>query len=82
LKIKRWVESGAKWPAAPKSRAESAPAPKSTHWAFQPVVKPPRPLVTQRDWVRTPIDRFVLARLEKEKIAPSPEADRHTLIRR
>ncbi|HEV8146439.1 MAG TPA: PSD1 and planctomycete cytochrome C domain-containing protein [Bryobacteraceae bacterium] len=71
-KIQQWVTAS----AGPVTAA------RSTHWAFQPVVKPPRPLVSQREWVRTPIDRFVLARLEKEKIAPSPEADRYTLIRR
>ncbi len=48
-----------------------------THWAFQPVKRPPLPVATAN-----PIDAFVLARLEKEKIAPSPEADRITLLRR
>src|SRR5436190_1789530 len=52
------------------------------HWAFKPPVRPPDPDVKDKKWPRNPIDRFVLARLEKEKLAPSPEADRAALIRR
>src|SRR5215467_12358119 len=52
------------------------------HWAFQAIRRPKVPAVALRTWVRNPIDHFVLARLEKEHIAPSPEADRVTLIRR
>jgi hypothetical protein len=52
------------------------------HWAFVPPVRPQLPQVKNSDWVRNPIDRFVLAKLEKEGLAPSPEADRVTLIRR
>ncbi len=52
------------------------------HWAFQPPARPPQPKVQNQKWARTPPDAFILARLEKEKLAPSPEADRATLIRR
>jgi hypothetical protein len=52
------------------------------HWAFVPPTRPEAPAVTDESWVRNPIDRFVLARLEKEGIRPSPEAERATLIRR
>ena len=52
------------------------------HWAFQPVRRPKPPDVRQSAWVRNDIDRFVLARLEKEGIAPSPEADPLILRRR
>src|SRR5262245_1010214 len=52
------------------------------HWAFMAPTRPELPNVKNRTWVRNPIDAFVLARLEKEKIKPSPEADRVTLIRR
>jgi hypothetical protein len=59
------------------------PAPKNAdHWAFQPIRRPTLPMVKNAAWVRNDIDRFVLARLEKEGIAPSPEADRVTLLRR
>ena len=44
------------------------------HWAFQPIHRPAVPVVRDQSWPRNPIDRFVLARLEKEGIKPSPEA--------
>ena len=65
--LRRWVAEGAKW---------------QSHWAFTPPVKPALPVVRRPGWEANPIDRFVLARLEKEKLKPSPEADRRTLIRR
>lgn len=52
------------------------------HWAFQPPSRTDPPAVRQRDWVRTPVDRFILARLEAQRIRPSPEADRPTQLRR
>ena len=52
------------------------------HWAFKAPVRPALPRVGRADWVRTPIDAFVLARLEKEGLAPAPEADKATLLRR
>ena len=52
------------------------------HWAFVPPVRPSLPAVKNAAWVRNPIDRFVLARLEAKGLAPSPPADRLTLIRR
>ncbi len=53
------------------------------HWAFEPPVQAALPPTVQgADWVRTPIDVFVLARLEREGLSPSPPADRHTLVRR
>src|SRR5262245_58979090 len=56
--------------------------PPARHWAFRPIVRPREPAVKGVEWVRNPIDTFVLARLEKEGIAPSPEADKVTLLRR
>src|SRR5438445_311999 len=52
------------------------------HWSFQPVRRPAIPKVRDKSWVRTPIDAFILARLEKENIKPAPEADKRTLLRR
>src|SRR5439155_11926328 len=52
------------------------------HWAFKSPVRPQVPEVKNKKWVRTPIDNFVLARLEKEGLKPSPEADKVTLLRR
>jgi len=65
--IKAWIDSGAKW---------------ERHWAFVAPVRPELPGVKQEAWVRTPIDRFVLAKLESHGLAPSPEADKATLLRR
>jgi len=53
-----------------------------THWAYVKPVRPELPKVKNSRWPRNPIDAFILARLDKEKLKPSPEADRATLIRR
>lgn len=52
------------------------------HWAYRSVVRPPIPAVTDRDWPRRPLDRFVLARLEAAGLRPAAEADRATWLRR
>ena len=57
-------------------------APYQTHWSFLAPVRPPAPAVKRAEWTRNPIDRFVLARLESEGLAPAREAGRATLIRR
>jgi len=74
--LKRWIDQGAKSPADEK--AESV-----LHWAFvPPPAVVPVPAVKQKSWVRNSIDNFILAKLEKEKIQPSRDADKITLIRR
>ncbi len=57
-------------------------APQAPHWAFQPVREPALPAVTRVTWCSTPVDQFILARLESGGSAPAPSADRRTLIRR
>ncbi len=52
------------------------------HWAYKKVVKPTVPVVKQRAWVKTPVDAFILAKLEAQGITPSPAADKITLLRR
>src|SRR5438128_3064203 len=54
----------------------------SRHWAFQPVKRSTVPNVSDPSWVRTPIDAFVLSRLEKIGLKPAPATDRRTLLRR
>ncbi len=76
--LKRWVDEGAKMPL----EAASATQRKTDHWSFQPLAHPTPPAVRNRDWVRNPIDAFVLARLEAAGLDPSSEADKTTLIRR
>jgi hypothetical protein len=65
--LKRWIDEGAKW---------------SAHWAFTAPRRPAPPVVKAKDWVRNPVDAFILANLERAGLAPAPEADRRTLIRR
>ena len=52
------------------------------HWSFQPLTRPAVPDVEANDWTRTPIDQFILAKLAGRQLAPQPDADRVTLIRR
>src|SRR5213082_573673 len=68
--------------AAPDDSPHEVKPSASKHWAFIPPVRSELPAVKQKSWPRTPIDYFILARLEKEDIKPAPEADRITLIRR
>jgi hypothetical protein len=76
--LRRWIDEGALWPS--NSSAEGAKVAK--HWSFVAPVRPALPVVKNTNWVRNPVDAFVLARLEKENLLPSPEATKETLIRR
>ena len=73
--LKRWIAEGAEWPAT-----ADAHDPALDHWAYQPLVRREPPVLP--DGPLHPIDAFVRAKLAEEGIAPSPEADRVTLIRR
>jgi hypothetical protein len=83
--LTKWVEMGLPWPAQ-TSTASADPDAWKRHWAFQPVRKVLPPPVDadspHRDWLQTPIDNFILARLRENGLCPSPPADRRTLIRR
>jgi mono/diheme cytochrome c family protein len=76
--LRAWIDQGA---AMPEDAGELAPV-KSDHWSFQPVQRPVPPTVADPSWIRTPIDAFVLARLEAEGVKQSPEAEKHVLLRR
>jgi Protein of unknown function (DUF1553)/Protein of unknown function (DUF1549) len=65
-----------------RGRPSKNPSRPTNHWAFHPPRRPALPTVRHPGWVRNSIDRFVLARLERERIQPSPEADRIALARR
>jgi Protein of unknown function (DUF1553)/Protein of unknown function (DUF1549)/Planctomycete cytochrome C len=65
--LRRWIKDGAKW---------------QDYWAFVPPTPKPLPQVKRSDWVRQPLDQFILARLEKENLEPSPQADKSALLRR
>ncbi len=65
--LTRWIEQGAAY---------------EPHWAYMVPERVDPPVVSQPDWVSNPIDAFVLAKLDEHRVSPSPQADRHTLIRR
>jgi mono/diheme cytochrome c family protein len=80
--IRKWIDQGADWPQNPQSAIRNSQSEIPRHWAFVAPARPKIPGVKNRSWVRTPIDNFILAQLEKQGLAPSPEADKVTLIRR
>ena len=63
----KWIEQGANW---------------EKHWAFSPPVRPESPRVRQTGWIKTPVDAFVLSKLESMGLHPSDEAGKITLLRR
>jgi len=76
--LRAWIDQGAAWVDVVTAPA----ADKRNHWGFKAPPRPPLPSVKHNGWVRNPIDVFVLARLEKENLRPTPAAGRATLIRR
>jgi Protein of unknown function (DUF1553)/Protein of unknown function (DUF1549)/Planctomycete cytochrome C len=84
-----WVKMGAPWPESAKMSqltktvGEFIVLPEQrAFWSFQPIRKPALPEVKEKDWVKTPIDRFVLAQLEARGMKPAGAAAKRTLIRR
>ena len=77
-----WVRMGVPDPRTEKTANLKSQIPHSQHWAFQPVKKPAVPEVKQTDWPASPMDAFILAKLEASGMQPSPPADKRTLIRR
>jgi len=65
--LRRWIKEGAKW---------------SDYWAFVPPRPRALPAVKDEKWIHRPLDRFILARLERETLQPSPEAEKAPLLRR
>ena len=78
----RWVKEGAYWPAQVDRNGAGTGFRADRHWAFQPIHRPAPPNVVRGDWPRNAIDRFVLAKLEQNKLAPSPRAAMPVLLRR
>jgi cytochrome c553 len=76
--LRAWIDQGAKWPAGVGSPATEVPK----HWAYVAPRRPALPTVIDTAWPHSPIDRFVLARLEAEQLTPSPATDRAQLLRR
>jgi mono/diheme cytochrome c family protein len=65
--LRQWINEGAAW---------------DTHWAYLPAKRTDPPSSKRTGWARNPLDQFILARMEREGLAPSPEADKETLLRR
>ncbi len=76
--IRGWIEAGAPYAGEPLARRRAGP----DWWSLRPIARPEVPKVHRPDWVRTPVDAFVLAELEAHGLAPAPDADRATMIRR
>ena len=85
--LEQWVKMGA---PDPREKAGAKVAGKRVinleegrkFWAFQPVVDPPIPRVKNAKWIQSPLDNFILAKLEEKKLRPEPAADKRTLLRR
>ncbi len=79
-----WIDAGAVDPRTNSPGGTPVPVSgeNSDHWSFRPLTRPTIPDVENRSWSQTPVDRFILAKLEAAKLVPSPPADRKTLLRR
>jgi hypothetical protein len=82
-----WVRSGAVWPGYkhPKNVAAAYAgftAEQKAFWSFQPIRNHPIPTIQQRDWPQSPVDAFVLEKLEAAGLSPAPPADKRTWLRR
>ncbi|MBI3208007.1 MAG: DUF1549 domain-containing protein [Candidatus Solibacter usitatus] len=75
--LSKWIQMGAPWgrDAVVQTKSE-------TFWAFVPPQEPSVPAVKNQNWAKTPIDRFVLAKLEAKGLKPAPPANKRALLRR
>lgn len=84
-----WIKQGAPWPqtagvvrpAAKESSFKITPEDRA-FWAFQPIADPPLPKVESSAWIQTPLDAFILSKLDEKGLTPSSPADARTLLRR
>ncbi|MEO6786746.1 MAG: DUF1549 domain-containing protein, partial [Chthoniobacteraceae bacterium] len=77
--LTRWINEGAAWPnSADVVKLKD----KRDHWSYKPLTNPTPPETKDKAWPRNAVDRFILARLEKENLQPAPEADRVAWLRR
>jgi hypothetical protein len=86
--LTEWVRQGAAWPKeaggdeTKSSKKEIPYDERMQHWSFQPIQSPTPPPVKDESWIRSPIDRFILAKLEAAGLKPNPPADEAVLLRR
>ncbi|HVW39277.1 MAG TPA: DUF1549 domain-containing protein, partial [Pirellulales bacterium] len=76
--LRRWVAEGAAFPAVVAAPTDAG----KDFWAFQPPREPALPQVKDQAWAKSPLDRFILAKLEEQNLRPAPPADKRTLLRR
>ena len=83
--LTEWVKRGVPWTGGSLEISQN-PTRKTAipnkHWAYQPLSSPEVPDVQSRDWIKNPLDRFILARLEQNKLSPNPRAGKVTWLRR
>lgn len=79
--LKQWIEAGADWGLPATAKANTQRAGKDW-WSLQPLKRQVPPKTANTGWVKSPIDAFILANLEKERLHPAPPADKATLLRR
>ena len=80
--LEAWVKMGAPDPRVARAVQKGRADPDKKHWAWQPLTKPAVPEVKNSAWAKTPVDNFILAKLEEKGLKPTPAADKRTLIRR
>jgi hypothetical protein len=87
--LRTWVERGAVWPGAGSETVGPVRVAKKGYsraqkefWSFRRLEKPAPPAVRNEGWLRTPVDRFILAKLEAAQLQPAPPADKRTLLHR
>ncbi len=87
--LRAWADMGAPWPGAPQAGVARPKASGRTlteadrnFWAFRPVVKPAEPAVKSESLVRTPVDRFILSKVEEKEVEAAPPAEKLALLRR
>jgi cytochrome c553 len=86
--LTKWVERGAPWSEDSAAASKAAAGDfdlakrKAEHWCWQPIKDVPPPSVRNEAWVKQPLDRFILAKLEERGLSPAPQADPRTLLRR
>ena len=80
--LEKWVKMGAPDPRAATGAQKNWADAGKKHWAWQPLKDPAVPVVSDASWPKTPIDNFILAKLEEKDLKPNPPADKRTLIRR
>ncbi len=79
--LSQWIKSGAVW-ANDRTHPQPAALPNKPFWAFLPPKSPVLPQVSKREWMQNPIDRLILAQLDKKGLKPVPPTDKRTLLRR